>query len=121
MIGPVNVSYQLYDSTGSLVPLEADRLEGRGKYMPPGEYFLIVAVAANPDARTATGHYKLDLVVSAYSDFPEIQPTMGRLPGRPVAVLLNLSPWQAWVHLYCQKDQPASDDDTGAPCTVRFE
>ena len=36
-------------------------------------------------------------------------------------MLLNLSPWQAWVHLYCQKDRPASDDDTGAPCTVRFE
>ena len=87
--------------------------------MPPGEYFLVVT--ANPDKRTATGRYKLDLVVSAYSDFPEIQPTMGRLPSRPVPVLLNLSPWQAWVHLYCQKDRPASDDDTVAPCTVRFE
>ena len=36
-------------------------------------------------------------------------------------MLLNLSPWQAWVHLYCQKDRPASDDDPVAACTVRFE
>ncbi len=37
------------------------------------------------------------------------------------ATLLNLSPWQAWVHLYCQKDRPTSDADTVNPCTVRFE
>ena len=34
---------------------------------------------------------------------------------------MNLSPWQAWVHLYCQKARPASDADPVAPCTARFE
>ena len=31
----------------------------------------------------------------------------------PVAALLNLSPWQAWVHLYCREDAQA--------CRVTFE
>ena len=32
------------------------------------------------------------------------------------ATLLNLSPWQAWIHLYCQKPQ-----FDATPCTVTFE
>ena len=34
------------------------------------------------------------------------------------ATLLNLSPWQAWVHLYCLKDRAGPD---AAPCAVTFE
>ena len=34
------------------------------------------------------------------------------------ATLLNLSPWQAWVHLYCLKDRA---DPDAAPCAVTFE
>lgn len=37
------------------------------------------------------------------------------------ATLLNLSPWQAWVHLYCQKARPAPDAAPVAPCTVTFQ
>ena len=37
------------------------------------------------------------------------------------ATLLNLSPWQAWVHLYCLKDRAGPDADPPAPCTVTFE
>ena len=33
------------------------------------------------------------------------------------ATLLNLSPWQAWVHLYCLKDRGTD----AAPCAVTFE
>ena len=33
------------------------------------------------------------------------------------ATLLNLSPWQAWVHLYCLKDRGTDV----APCAVTFE
>ena len=51
---------------------------------------------------------------------PEPEPETPRR-GPRVATLLNLSPWQAWVHLYCQKARPASDADPVAPCTVRFE
>ena len=51
----------------------------------------------------------------------EIQPTTAGSSDDPAAVLLNLSPLQAWVHLYCQKDRPVSDDDPAALCTVRFE
>lgn len=31
--------------------------------------------------------------------------------------MLNLSPWQAWVHLYCQKEHHTPDAD---PCRVTF-
>ena len=37
------------------------------------------------------------------------------------ATLLNLSPWQAWVHLYCLKDRAGPDADPPAPCAVTFE
>ncbi len=37
------------------------------------------------------------------------------------ATLLNLSPWQAWVHLYCLKDRTGPDADPPAPCAVTFE
>ena len=37
---------------------------------------------------------------------------------RRQATLLNLSPWQAWVHLYCLKDRAGPD---AAPCAVTFE
>ena len=37
-----------------------------------------------------------------------------------VATLMNLSPWQAWVHFYCRKaHQP--DAETGDPCRVRLQ
>ena len=42
-------------------------------------------------------------------------------PGERQATLLNLSPWQAWVHLYCQKARPAPDVTPVAPCTVTFQ
>ena len=35
--------------------------------------------------------------------------------------MLNLSPWQAWVHLYCLKDRAGPDMDPPAPCAVTFE
>ena len=38
--------------------------------------------------------------------------------GNRRATLLNLSPWQAWVHLYCLKDRA---DPDAAPCAVTFE
>ena len=37
------------------------------------------------------------------------------------ATLLNLSPGQAWVHLYCLKDRAGLDADPSAPCAVTFE
>lgn len=42
-------------------------------------------------------------------------------PEERQATLLNLSPWQAWVHLYCQKARPAPDAAPVAPCTVTFQ
>ena len=37
-----------------------------------------------------------------------------------VATLMNLSPWQAWVHFYCRKAHHP-DAETGAPCRVRLQ
>ena len=85
----------------------------------PGVYYVAIAAASDPDDRTETREYRVRLYF--YPTPFEIQPTTARSPGGPAAVLMNLSPWQAWVHLYCQKDRPASDDAPAAPCTVRFE
>ena len=115
--GNDGVSYALFDSQGTQISTPAFSPLRR---LPPGEFYLVVSVAENPAGRGATGRYRLD--VQTEPSFPEIRPTTGRTPGAgPVAVLLNLSPWQAWVHLYCQKDRSASDADTVNPCTVRFE
>ena len=50
------------------------------------------------------------------------RPDVSGEPGerRRRATLSNLSPWQAWVHLYCLKDQ-GTDADPPAPCAVTFE
>ena len=40
---------------------------------------------------------------------------------RRQATLPNLSPWQAWVHLYCLKDRAGPDADPPVPCAVTFE
>lgn len=101
----------LYDSAGTYV--------GDPARIGPGVYYVAEAAASDPDNRTETFEYRFDLLFELSP--LEIQPTTARSPDGPAAVLLNLSPWQAWVHLYCQKDRPASDDDPAAPCTVRFE
>ena len=101
----------LYDSSGTYVGDVRARIG-------PGVYYGAVAAASNPDDRTETREYWFSLLF--YSTPLEIQPTTTRSPDGPAAVLLNLSPWQAWVHLYCQKDRPASDEPL-SPCTVRFE
>ena len=51
------------------------------------------------------------------------RPAVSGEPGerRRQATLPNLSPWQAWVHLYCLKDQAGPDADPPAPCAVTFE
>ena len=41
--------------------------------------------------------------------------------GERIATLMNLSPWQAWVHLYCRNDRPAPDTEQENPCMVTFE
>ena len=101
----------LYDSSGTYVG------DVRGR-IGPGVYYGAAAAASDPDDRTETREYWFSLLF--YPTPLEIQPTTARSPDGPAAVLLNLSPWQAWVHLYCQKDRPASDEPV-APCTVRFE
>lgn len=93
--GNDGVSYALFDSQGTQISTPAFSPLCR---LPPGEFYLVVSVAENPAGRGATGRYRLD--VQTEPSFPEIRPTIGRTPGAgPVAVLLNLSPWQAWVHL----------------------
>ena len=112
----VNV-IELYDSGGNFVGSRDG--SGRQADLFPGIYYVAVANQPLAEHRTETGRYEFTL--ENWALIQEIQPTTARSPGGPVAVLMNLSPWQAWVHLYCQKDRPASDDDPAAPCTVRFE
>ena len=51
------------------------------------------------------------------------RPDVAAAPGerRRQATLPNLSPWQAWVHLYCLKDRAGPDADPPAACAVTFE
>ena len=61
---------------------------------------------------------------SVHGDFPakiHIHELRYRGRGSLRATLLNLSPWQAWVHLYCLKDRAGPDADPPAPCAVTFE
>ena len=107
-------AFVLYDSARNF-----EGVEGDPHPLLPGIYYVAVAYRPLAEHRTETGRYIFSLHYEPL--IPEIQPTTARSPRGPAAVLLNLSPWQAWVHLYCQKDRPASDDDPAAPCTVRFE
>ena len=108
---------ELYDSGGNFVGSRDG--SGRKADLFPGIYYVAVANQPLAEYRTETGRYEFTL--ENWALIPEIQPTTARSPGGPAAVLMNLSPWQAWVHLYCQKGRLASDDDPAAPCTVRFE
>ena len=107
---------ELYDSSGNFVGSRDG--SGRQADLFPGIYYVAVANQPLAEHRTETGRYEFTL--ENWPLIQEIQPTTARSPDGPVAVLMNLSPWQAWVHLYCQKDRPASDEPV-APCTVRFE
>ena len=108
---------ELYDSGGNFVGSNNGAVQHAS--LLPGIYYVAVASRPLAEHRTETERYEFSLYYEPL--IQEIQPTTARSPGGPAAVLMNLSPWQAWVHLYCQKDRPASDDDPAAPCTVRFE
>ena len=107
-------AFILYDSARNFGGVEGD-----AHPLLPGIYYVAVAYQPLAEHRTEAGRYIFSLYYEPL--IPEIQPTTARSPGGPAAVLMNLSPWQAWVHLYCQKDRPASDDDSAAPCRVQFE
>ena len=88
----------------------------------PGTFLVCIewSRASNTTPLETTILYTFHIEFSA-TDTPD---TPDELPigwGDRRATLLNLSPWQAWVHLYCQKDRPASDADPVAPCRVTFE
>ena len=76
----------------------------------PGRYYVAVRGAS----RSATGAYTLRLAFTPAEDQGNTE------RGDRRATLLNLSPWQAWVHLYCLKDQGTAADPP-APCAVTFE
>ena len=76
----------------------------------PGRYYVAVRGAS----RSATGAYTLRLAFTPAEDQGNTE------RGDRRATLLNLSPWQAWVHLYCLKDQ-GTDVDPPAACAVTFE
>lgn len=63
------------------------------------------------------GSYTLHVEFSADGDPPDPSSVRGALR----ATLLNLSPWQTWVHLYCQKDPIPRADLTMDPCAVTLE
>lgn len=52
---------------------------------------------------------------------PRSHGTLDLRPWELQATLLNLSPWQAWVHLYRQKAHPAPDAAPVAQCSLTFE
>ncbi len=76
----------------------------------------------SPDPLTVRGYTLFGdptLVPVAEPARPEVSGEPGERRRR--ATLPNLSPWQAWVHLYCLKDRTGSDADPPAPCAVTFE
>ena len=88
------------------------------EHVSPGTYDVSVTgknwVAS---AETYTGPYTLHVEFAADGDPPDPSSMRGALR----ATLLNLSPWQAWIHLYCQKDQVPRADLTIDPCAVTLE
>ena len=73
----------------------------------PGTYY----VEVTGYDRTATGAYTLRIAFTPAEGHGNTE------RGDRRATLLNLSPWQAWVHLYCLKDRGPD----AAPCAVTFE
>ena len=76
----------------------------------------------SPDPLTVRGYTLFGdptLVPVAEPARPEVSGEPGER--RRQATLPNLSPWQAWVHLYCLKDRAGPDADPPAPCAVTFE
>lgn len=88
-----------------------------------GQTYYVRVKVETTDAGESDWSETVSFVAGASGPEPEPEPeTLDvQTRGERIATLMNLSPWQAWVHLYCQKDRPASEDDTITPCTVRFE
>ena len=87
-------------------------------HVGPGTYEVSVTEknwAASSE--TYTGPYTQHVEFVADGDPPDPLSMRGALR----ATLLNLSPWQAWVHLYCRKDRAAPDATPADPCAVNVE
>lgn len=82
---------ELYDSGGNFVGSRYG--SGRQASLFPGIYYVAVANQPLAEHRTETGRYEFTL--ENWPLIQEIQPTTARSPDGPVAVLMNLSPWQA--------------------------
>ena len=82
-------------------------------FSEPRQYSACVRTSFYPG-----GSYTFHLAYSAGGGDPPDPPVVR---GELRATLLNLSPWQAWVHLYCQKDQIPGADLTMDPCAVTLE
>lgn len=82
-------------------------------FLEPRQYSACVRTSFYPG-----GSYTFHLAYSAGEGAPPDPPVVR---GELRATLLNLSPWQAWVHLYCQKDQRPRADLTTDPCAVTLE
>ena len=106
-----------YDGRNFYIQIEVD----------PGTYLFFIRghsfYGVNASGFVAHGtffyHYTLHVEFSATDAQTPDEPPIVR--GARRATLLNLSPWQAWVHLYCQKDRPVSEADPVVPCRVTFE
>ena len=84
----------------------------------PGSYYVRVQGERWQRSRSHhIGPYTLHVEFSASGEILDPPVVRGALR----ATLLNLSPWQAWVHLYCQKDQIPRADLTTDPCAVTLE
>ena len=82
-------------------------------FSEPRQYSACVGTSFYPG-----GSYTFHLAYSAGGGLP---PTPPVVRGELRATLLNLFPWQAWVHLYCQKDPIPRADLTTDPCAVTLE
>ena len=90
-------------------------------HVSPGRYNVSVTgknwIAISEIYETYTNPYTLHVEFTASGDPPDPSSMRGAIR----ATLLNLSPWQAWVHLYCQKDPIPRSDLTTDRCAVTLE
>lgn len=103
-------------------PADSDGRDGHNfqivNDVEPGSYYVRVQGERWQRSRSHhIGPYTLHVEFSASGEILDTPVVRGELR----ATLLNLSPWQAWVHLYCQKDQIARTDLTTDPCAVTLE
>ena len=72
----------------------------------------------SPDQLEARAYTRISGELVPVADQPIL---LNQATPQRIATLIDLSPPQSWVHLYCRKDRPAPDAAPTDPCAVTLE